>query len=117
MGDLPLPPEWTTLPGDWTMDTGTHHGGARYLSDMTAIRVTQRIRPGLEIAAYVPLTNELVDDPGIDIDQIMLSTMDRHFRPWLYPDRYRWPMFDPFPRWTRTLGWLRRHTPRLHRAD
>lgn len=101
-----LPEEWTSLGGEWRSEVSHNHNVP---DDTSAFLVTQRISSVRKVAAWVPVTRELLDDAGSAlVENLIYTQMDRHFRPWLYPDRRQWPTFEPFPRVTRLLSWIKR---------
>jgi hypothetical protein len=68
--------------------------------------------PIRKIAAYVPVTRELLQDvPDVSayITHQLWLAMDRKLRPWAYPDRPIVIPFEPFPRLTK---WWRHLTGR-----
>ena len=96
-----IPPEWSALPGEWREDVAE----SMFTPDLVAVRVDHRISPTRKVVAVLPMTRELLADTALP--NVLMMAMDRHFRPWLYPDRPTWPAFEPFPRATRAMAALR----------
>lgn len=109
MSQPSIPDAWAELPGEWRSELTA----SMLNRNMSGIVYTQRIRPGYKIGGWLPVTNELLEDASsLSVEDMALHLLDRHFRPWLYPDRYEWPMIEPFPRAARFLVWFRRRLRR-----
>lgn len=65
---------------------------------------------------YLPVSPEAADDMLDEIDRFMAEQRDRMLFPWRYPDRLRFPEFDPFPRLTAALELVRAIPGRLRDA-
>lgn len=85
--------------GDIQVQISDQHSDV-FIRDQSAVLVEQRLTPVVKYAAWLPVSNELIDDARA-FQSMMAAAADRHLRPWRYPDRRAFPTFDLFPRVTR----------------
>lgn len=100
---VPLKPaDWDELPGTIRIGISDAYSDL-FMRNCSAVFVEHDIststQPGVCYAGYDIVTREMLAEDGL-IEQIIRG-LDRFVRPWLYRDRYQWPMFDLFPRTTR----------------
>lgn len=100
-----IPAEWSALPGEFKIDRSSNQ---YFTENLEAIRVTHRISPTMKIGAIQTVSMDLLEDSAIDVMPLIMRSMDRFFRPWLYPKVTPWPQWEPFPRWTRFASTVRR---------
>lgn len=109
-----VPDEWAELPGTIDIQVGSN-ASDYFTRNLTPIVVTHRM-PATEhiaarkVAGWIAATPELLADAGMAaaISGHLARGVDRHIRPWAYPDRPVVWAFDLFPRWTRLTAMVRR---------
>lgn len=89
------PDPWPDLPGDLTLRISDSN------ADLASRNAEHRCG-SYRAAGWAPVTAEVLEDLAPNrLQEYLAVALDRPLRPWAYPDQWRLPPPDLFPRWER----------------
>lgn len=99
--------EFSDLPGTVTVQTSDSHADF-FIRNRVAVIVEHEVRPDHRLGGWAVVPRSMLDESPPYLAAFIGQQVDRHLRPWKYPDAAMLPRFSLFPVLSRIAGALRR---------